>query len=41
MFFDIFYTEYWYPDLMKIIGLDFDMVLNDGPINLQFSENDY
>ena len=41
IFFDIFYTEHWMPSMMKGIGLDFDRIENDDPMNLQFSENGF
>jgi len=37
IYFDIFYTERWFPDMMKSVGLDFDLIENDSPMSLQFS----
>ena len=33
IYFDIFYTERWMPELMKSMGLDFDLIENDSPMN--------
>ena len=41
IFFDIFYTERWMPQMMKNIGLDFDVLVEDDPISLQFSQNGF
>jgi hypothetical protein len=41
IFFDIFYTERWFSELMKRMGLDFDLIENDEPINLEFSQNGF
>jgi hypothetical protein len=34
IYFDIFYTERWFPEMMKNIGLDFDLIENDSPMSL-------
>lgn len=41
LFFDIFYTERWMPKMMKTIGLDLDLIENDDPISMQFSQNGF
>ena len=41
IYFDIFYTEQWMPDMMKNLGLDFDLIENDEPMNLEFSQNGF
>lgn len=41
IYFDIFYTERWMPDMMKNLGLDFDLIENDEPMNLEFSQNGF
>ena len=41
IYFDIFYTERWMADMMKNLGLDFDLIENDNPMNLEFSQNGF
>ena len=41
IYFDIFYTERWLPDMMKGIGLNFESIENDDPISLPFSESGF
>ncbi len=41
IYFDIFYAEQWFPQMMKHIGLDIDLVDNDKPVNLYFSQSGY
>jgi hypothetical protein len=39
IYFDILYTERWFPDLMKY--LDFDLDFEDYPLNSFFNENGF
>ena len=41
IFFDILYTELWLTKFMNSIGLDFDGLKNDEPINDQFSDDGF
>jgi hypothetical protein len=41
IYFDIFYTEWWMADMMKNLGLDFDLIEKDEPMNLEFSQNGF
>jgi hypothetical protein len=41
IYFDILFTEKWFPQLMLKFGLDIDNLLDDEPINLFFSENGF
>ena len=41
IYFDILYTEMWMPGFMNKIGLDFDRVKGDVPINIFFDENGF
>jgi len=41
IFFDIFYTERWIPQMMRVIGLDYAHVLNDEGLNIYFERNGY
>jgi len=38
IYFDILYTELWLSKFMNSLGLDFDDLKNDEPINDQFSD---
>ena len=41
MYFDILYTELWMDKFMSCIGIDFDKMINDTALNIQFSENGF
>jgi len=41
IYFDILYTELWLTKFMNSIGLDFDGLKNDEPINDQFSDDGF
>jgi hypothetical protein len=41
IYFDILYTEMWLPQFMNQLGLNFDSVLDDKPVNLLFEENGF
>jgi hypothetical protein len=41
IYFDILYTELWLPQFMSKLGLNFDSVANDQPVNVVFEENGF
>ena len=41
IYFDILYTELWMSKFMESMGLDFNGLKNDEPINDQFSDDGF
>jgi hypothetical protein len=41
IYFDILYTELWLPQFMSKLGLNFDSVADDQPVNVVFEENGF
>lgn len=41
IYFDILYTEMWLPQFMNKLGLNFDSIEDDQPVNVFFEENGF
>jgi hypothetical protein len=41
IYFDILYTELWFPQFMSKLGLNFDSVADDESVNVFFEENGF